>query len=425
MSDQNPSKPPSSSQPIRIFRGWYVVAGGFLNSMLMIGATIYSFGLFVQPIEQEFGLNREQINLGYMFLLVGFAIWAPIAGKLLAKFDARIISCVGGATFTAGMVGISVSNNPLIMAILILVPIAYGVVSAGAFAANTIVTRWFLNKRGRALGIVAVATSAGGFAISPIFAALLSEFGWRQSVAIMGISVGILTSVIAILLIRDRPSDVGSIPDGQVNENEARFTETGTVMTARQITGSRNFWLIAVGIGLLLGSDQAILTSLVPYGLDRGFSVSEAALLISALTISAIGGKFVMGWLADRVDKRALFLIVVLCNLAFLGILLIEPSYTQIFTAALIVGLAVGGVYPVWTSLTADSFGSASFGIAYGLMNIISMPFALISLALVGRSYDQTGSYDFAFAAFIVLDIISVILVYGVRIKQTSRKATS
>jgi len=398
------------------FRGWYVVAGGFLNSMLLIGATIYSFGLFVKPIEKEFGLDREQINYGYAALLIGFALWAPLAGKLLEKFSARMVSCMGAAAFTAGMLSISLSQSPVLIGLAMLFLVAFGVVLAGAFTANTVVTRWFVKKRGRALGVVAVATSAGGFVIAPLFAAMLSEFGWRQAVAIMGVSVGILTCVIALLFIRNRPSDIGNLPDGEEPDETAEPTETEIIMTARQVFRSRNFWFVAIGVGLLLGSDQAILTSLVPYGLERGFTLAEASLLISALTASAIGGKFAMGWLADRIDKRLLFLVVVLCNIAFLIILVVEPSYSQMFTAALIVGLAVGGVYPVWTSLTADCFGSASFGIAYGLMNIVSMPFALFLVAMVGRSFDQAGSYDFAFTAFIFVSALSALLVYMVRI---------
>jgi hypothetical protein len=89
MTEQTHTSPPSPSSAI--FKGWHVVAGGFINSMLMIGATIYSFGLFVQPIEAEFALTREQINFGYVFLLVGFAIWAPVTGKLLENYDAKEI----------------------------------------------------------------------------------------------------------------------------------------------------------------------------------------------------------------------------------------------------------------------------------------------------------------------------------------------
>lgn len=404
------------------FRGWYVVGGGFLNSMLLIGATIYSFGLFVNPVEQEFQLNREQANLGYIAFLLGFALWAPIVGKLLVKYDVRYVSCASAAAFSGGMIAISFTHSPLLIGFLIFAPISFGVVGAGAFTANTVVTRWFTEMRGRALGIVAIATSAGGFLITPIFAAVLNEFGWRQAIAIMGIIIGLLAGTIAVLLLRDRPSDVGSLPDGKTDVAAARSTADEVPHTAKQILGMRNFWLVAIGVGLLLGSDQAILTSLVPYGIERGFTLTEASFLVSAMTGSAIVGKLFLGWLCDRVDKRYLFLIVVICNLAFLSVLLLNPGYTQLLIAASIIGLAIGGVYPVWTSLTADCFGSTSFGIAYGLMNVVSMPCALISVILAGRSFDQTGSYEIAFWVFIGLDIVAALMIFAVRLKPSKSR---
>ena len=414
---------PATNRPsdrVGPFRGWHVVGGGFLNSMLLVGATIYSFGLFVNPVEQQFGLNREQANLGYIALLVGFALWAPVVGKLLVRFDVRTVSCIGAASFAAGMVALSLVQTPWLLGLLMLIPVSFGVVAAGAFTANTVVTRWFLKMRGRALGIVAIATSVGGFLIPPIFAALITEFGWRLALAIMGVAVGLLASLTALVLLRNRPSDIGTIPDGIAIEADNVRAVDEPPLTAARILRSRNFWLVAVGVGLLLGSDQAVLTSLVPYGIERGFTLAEATFLISALTGSAIIGKLILGWLCDRIDKRYLFLVVVACNLAFLAVLLLESGYVQILVAATIIGLAVGGVYPVWTSLTADCFGSGSFGIAYGLMNIVAMPCALISVILAGRSFDQTGSYSFAFAVFIVLDILAALLVFAVRSEATA-----
>ncbi len=398
-----------------LFRGWYVVGGGFLNSMLLIGATIYSFGLFVNPVEQQFGLSREQANLGYIALLVGFALWAPVVGKLLVRYDVRTVSCVGAGSFAAGMIALSLVQTPWLLGLLILIPVAFGVVAAGAFTANTVVTRWFLKMRGRALGVVAIATSAGGFIIPPVFAALLTEFGWQPALAIMGVGVGVLAGLSALSLLRNKPSDIGSVPDGTAAEADSIPAVEESTLTAAQIIRTPNFWFVAVGVGLLLGSDQAVLTSLVPYGIDRGFTLAEATFLISVLTGSAIIGKLILGWLCDRIDKRYLFLVVVACNLAFLAVLLLQSGYLQLLVAATIIGLAVGGVYPVWTSLTADCFGSGSFGIAYGLMNIVAMPCALISVILAGRSFDQTGSYSFAFSVFIALDILAALLVFAVR----------
>ena len=153
----------------------------------------------------------------------------------------------------------------------------------------------------------------------------------------------------------------------------------------------------------------------MPYGVGRGFSVAESANLIAVLTGSAVIGKLGIGWLADRVDKRLIFAFTCLCNIAFLLLLRSEPSLHSLMVAASVIGLAIGGVYPAWTTLTAQCFGRASFGQAYGLMNLVTMPFVLGSVALAGRSFDTTGSYDQAFAVFLGSAALAAVLVGAAR----------
>ena len=382
--------------------------------MLMVGATAYSFGLFVLPLQKEFGLSREQANLGLVLLIVGFAVWAPIIGRLIDRRSARVLGVVGAGLFAAGFAAISLAGQPWQMALALAGPVALGSTAAGAFAANTLAARWFVMKRGRALAVVAVATSAGGFVVVPVMARLVGALGWRGAVLAAGLAIGGLVAAATWAFIRDRPSNLGQHPDGGAAE-PTLDTPDDRRWTVGEMLRSRNFWLVGVGAGLLLGSDQALLVSLVPYGVGRGFSLPEAANLIAVLTGSAVVGKLVIGWLADRIDKRALFGFTCLCNIAFLWLLRSEPSYALLLASAAVIGLAIGGVYPAWTTLTAQCFGRVSFGQAYGLMTLVTMPFVLVSIVLAGRSFDATGSYDLAFGIFLGSAAVAAILVGLVR----------
>lgn len=399
---------------IRPFQGWRVIGAGFFNAMLMVGATAYSFGLFVLPLQAEFGLSREQANLGLVLLIIGFAVWAPLIGRLIDRRSARQIGMIGAALFAAGFAAIALAGAPWQMALALAGPVALGSTAAGAFAANTLAARWFVARRGRALGIVSVATSAGGFVVVPVMARLVEALGWRDAALAAGLGIGAMVGLATWGFIRDRPADVGQFADG-ADAAPAVDTPDDRRWTVGEMVKSRNFWLVGVGAGLLLGSDQALLVSLVPYGVGRGFSVAEAANLIAVLTGSAVIGKLVIGWLADRIDKRALFGFTCLCNIAFLLLLRSGPSYAALVGAASVIGLAIGGVYPAWTTLTAQCFGRVSFGQAYGLMNLVTMPFVLASITLAGRSFDATGSYDLAFAVFLGSAAVAAVLVGLVR----------
>jgi MFS family permease len=188
------------------FQGWRVVGAGFFNAMLMVGATAYSFGLFVLPLQAEFGLSREQANLGLVLLIIGFAVWAPIIGRLIDRRSARIIGSIGAALFAAGFAAIALAGAPWAMALALAGPVALGSTAAGAFAANTLAARWFVAKRGRALGIVSVATSAGGFVVVPVMARLVEALGWRDAVLVAGLGIGAMVALATWAFIRDRPA---------------------------------------------------------------------------------------------------------------------------------------------------------------------------------------------------------------------------
>lgn len=401
-----------------VFHGWWIVLAGFVCTALLIGSTTYSFGLFVAPITAEFGLSRADANTGFIALLIGFALWAPLAGRLLDRVPARRVVAGGALLFALGFALIAVSRSPLLMAAAILGPVSAGTVAAGALAANTIAARWFQRRRGRALGVLAVATSAGGFLMPPLIAALMQAYGWRTALVAQGALVATVAVAVAWLLVRDRPEDLGLAPDGLAMPSghpAATAAGSGGTWTFGRLLRTRNFWLLSCGAGILLGADQALLTSMIPYGTDAGLTPTQASLMVSSLTFSAILGKLVIGALADRIDKRLLFCAVAACNFAFLCILLLGPGYATLLVACGVIGLAIGGTYPLWTTLAAECFGTATFGAVLGTMNLVMMPFSIVAVRYIGEVFDRTGSYGPAFMTFMGTAVLSTVLIAALR----------
>jgi len=396
------------------FRGWHVLGGSFVNAMLLAGASIYSFGLFVSPIEQEFGLSREQVNYGYIFFYLAMAFWAVMIGRFHNRYSAKTLTILGALGFAIGFAMISQATNWQLMVLAILFPIGLGFTAAGPFTANVLATRWFTRLRGRALGIAAVATSAGGFVVVPIFAKMFEAFGWRTATLTMGMAVFVLVTLLSVLFVTSKPEDIGQFPDGA--SQPAHIDKEAPAKT--NFISDPAFWLIGIGTGLLLGSDQALLASLIPYGLERGFSLQEAAFMMSIMTGSAVAGKLVVGWLTEIWDKRILFALVCACNIAFLVALLMSPGYGNLLFVVGIVGLAIGGVYPVWTTITAACFGRDQFSKVIGAMNLLTVPAMIISIIIAGRTHDITGDYNLAFKIFIPQVILAALIILFVRTKQ-------
>jgi predicted MFS family arabinose efflux permease len=183
------------------------------------------------------------------------------------------------------------------------------------------------------------------------------------------------------------------------------------VWTLGELLRNRNFLLIMGGVGLLLASDQALLASTVPFLQDKGVGLKAASLLVSCQSASALCGKYLVGRLAERFDIRRLFALVVLFHIVLLGLYLVWPGYGLVFAALSVIGLAIGGVYPVKMLLTASTFGSRSFGLAFGAMQLPSQLLAIVALRGMGEAYDRTGNYDWGFAGLIVAALISLLLI--------------
>ncbi|WP_176594049.1 MFS transporter [Sphingobium sp. EM0848] len=401
-----------AAQPARapLYCGWVVVAILFVAQMLVIGITSYGFALLVKPIAAEYRLPRADVNIGLMLLLIGMAISSPFIGRMLDRVPSRLVVTLGALIFGGGAMAVALSTSLWAMSAATLLLLATGTAMLGPLTASTLTSRWFDKGRGRALGIVSVATSAGGFLVLPLMAALVERFGWRAALVMLGLLVCLLVGGLGLLLMRDQDLN----PDRSATGTVASGQQTPR-WTARMLWRTRDFWLITLSVGLLFGIDQALLASLVAYGTDRGFSVPAAAMLVSAISGSAILGKLAIGALADRVDLRWLLIALAVLTEIFLTVLLAQPGYGVLMAASLIVGAAVGGSAPLWAAFVAIRFGVASYGSVMGLMALIQIPLTLSALRFIGHAYDSTHSYSSAFLIFGLAAMLAALAILPVR----------
>lgn len=399
------------------YRGWFVLAAAFLSALLAAGCGIHVFGLLVVAVTEEFGISRAEANYGMIALMLGAAIWSPLVGKLLDSMSSRLVMAAGGVAIGGGLVAISQSHSLPLILFYIIGPVALGVAAAGTLASNTVVVRWFKLRRGRALGLLAISTSAAGFLLVPVVALLIDHFGWRDALLQLGLGAGTVILAITLLGIRDRPQGTEPgysrefVADGDASTAAAQESE----WSIRALLRNRNFWLLTVGVGLLFGSDQAIMASQVPYFQDMGISLPAASMIVSCMTLSAVAGKLVVGAIADRVDLRLVFLGITVAHVGLLLVYIMQPGYWLLLGFVSLMGIAVGGVYPVWTTLIAWHFGAQSFGTVMGCMVILMKPMAMLSLYFIGAVYDRTGSYQQGFAVLLIAVCIAAALVSTLR----------
>lgn len=402
------------------YPGWWVHAGLFLCAAIVIGSSSYTFGLFVVPVTDEMGFSRANINNGFIALLLGVALWSPLIGRMLDKLSARLVILSGGAMYATGLITLTMAQTPWLMLLLILVPVAYGYSACGVLAVNTVIVRWFKRRRGTALGIMAVSTSSGGFVFAPFTAAMIEHFSWRSALMINGCIALVAVLVMTLLVIRNYPrgTEFGysrefgdTEADGDDSVRQFSDDQPGErAWTYAELLCNRNFWLLTLAIGLLLGSDQAMVTAQIPHFVDSGIDMQAAAFIVSCMTASAVCGKLLVGYLADKVDLRYVFFGVALAHVALQLVYISQPGYWTLLCLATLFGVAIGGVFPVWSTMLAWVFGTKNYGTVMGLMTIITKGMAVVGVRFIGESYDATGSYVAGFTTFLVAVAIAMIL---------------
>lgn len=398
-----------------IYRGWFVLAGGFISALLMVGSTIYCFGLFVVPAIQEFGLSRANANNGQILFSVGLALWAPFVGRLIDKLPIGTVMAFGGLLLAGGFVVVALTHALWLIGLAAIGPIALGVVCAGGIAGNTAVTRWFRRRRGRAIGILAVASSTGNFVMTPIAAYLIEHFGWRTAIATIGVTAGLIVAILAAVLVRSRPTEQQLREGTELEEPKPSSSVVERTWSARQILTMPNFWFIAIGAGILFASDATIIATLPSYLHDAGVSLQMAGIFLAATALSAMSGKLLIGFLTERINVKGLFVFVAAIHLCYLGLLLLHPSYGLLLAGVSVVGVGVGGVIPVWANLIAANFGANSFGSVMGWANFAMQPITILYLRVIGESHDRTGSYNLAFIVFSGAILIAIWLILSIR----------
>lgn len=402
------------------YPGWSVLAASFVNATLVFGATSYLFGLLVVPVSAEFGLSRADANNGYIVFTLGMTLFGPLAGWLIDRLSIKLVMPLGAALLMAGLVTIANSSSLWLIAAMIFGPVAFGTGLGGAISSSAVVSRWYRRRRGRVLGIIAMASSFSGVAISPISARLIEAYGWRMALMIIGGALACIIVTLAILVIRDRPSTAELEASGELGTADGAapaFMAAERAWMIPELLRNRNFWLILFGIGLMLGSDQVLLTNKVPYMHDLGIDLQAASLIFAFQSGSAMIGKLLVGYAADRVDIRKIYIFVVVCHIALILAYIFWPGYWTMLVISSVVGIAIGGVYPVLLLLVARVFGSASFGLAYGALMLGTQPITILLLRYTGEVYDRTGAYTLAFATLLGCVCVSFALIWLVDLK--------
>ncbi len=417
--------PRSSS---RIFHGWWIVLAAFVCHAVNVGLMFYAWGVFLTPLAAHFG-GRAAVALGYTGVQVATALYGLAVGPIVDRRGARPVETVGALLLGGGFLALSRVDSLPALYLVLAGPVALGSTCIGALPNNAAVARWFVRRRGQALGIATAGISAGGIVCAPLAQWLIERVGWRNAYAILGSGVVLIVLPVVLAFMRRDPADLGLLPDGEPYTRERgraslREVERELARSLAPAAAVRHpsFALLALVFALTMAGLAGTLLYQIPLLLDRGMGPHQASLVLGATAAMGVVGKLGFGALLDRFDQRR---VAAACFvLQALGVLLLWQGRGPVLLACYVVlyGYAMGGNATLQASLVAEAFGRAHYGAIAGRLT----PFVVLAQALgvpaTGWLRDATGSFGPALALIMTAALLAAVLVLRVPLPAQQRR---
>lgn len=374
--------------------GWRLVLTGFLGLALgTTGIFFYTQGIFIKPLQAEFGWTRAQVAAMPTIFGLTLAVSYPLMGLLLDRFGTRRVVSTSILCLSVGFFALSRMNGslPLYIAIVLFIALCGSGTATGYVR---LVGSGFTRARGLALGLAMTGTGLVAMITPAILGAYLQDHGWRAAYQALG-----MAAIVALPFVLVFATDAAQGPRGP---------SSLPGVTLRQAVRSRRFWLLGGGFAMGGAAVSGMLPHFVPMLQDAGMQPGEAGALAGAIGFAIIASRLLTGVLCDYFfAPRVAATVLSLSALGCLGLLLVGPGFA--IPAALLIGLGLGAEIDLAGYMSARYFGLRAYG------SILGTQFGLFGLGsgvgamAFGIMFDRFGDYRVALATAAALLAGSVV----------------
>jgi len=405
-----------------IHYGW-VIVGVTLLTTVVTAAAMSTPGVLIVPLQEEFGWNTEQISSALALRLMLFGLFGPFAAAFMNRYGVRAVMVTAVVLISAGFLASMAMNQVWQLVLLWGIVVGVGTGLTAMVLAVTVATRWFNAHRGLVMGIFAASNATGQLVFLPLIARLATDHGWRMALIFVCCMLA-LAGVVALLFMRDRPSDVGLPLYGETAVAPPPPSGTGLlsalfspIIVLKDAARQPIFWIL-FGTFFVCGcsTNGLIQTHFVSLCHDYGLAAVTAASVLAMMGIFDFIGTIGSGWLSDRFDPRwLLFWYYGLRGLSLLYLPFTDFTFYGLSLFAVFYGLDWIATVPPTVKITADKFGRDKAGIVFGWVfagHQIGAASAAFGAGLVRTVY---STYLPAFFVAGALCIIAALAIISVR----------
>jgi MFS family permease len=406
---------------VPFFYGWIIVAVTFVTMGVGVNART-AFSLLFPPILDEFGWPRGATAGAFSFGFLVSAALSPAIGTLMDRRGPQVVMELGALFIGSGLLLATQVTQPWHLYATLGVLVGGGSVCLGYSGQGLFLPNWFVRRRGLAMSLAFSGVGVGSIILLPWLQGLIARSGWRSACAAMAALVIVLLVPLNLLL-RRRPEDIGLEPDGERRDRPVAAGAFNIVdrawasidwTLARAMRTSR-FWWIALGYFSGLYAWYAVQVHQTRYLTEIGFSATDAAWALGAVSLAGIPGQIGLGYLSDRVGREWVWAIgsagFALCY-ATLLLLPYSPSLALLSLMVLAQGMLGYGLTSVIGAIPAEIFQGRNYGSIFGTLMLASIGGGATGPWVTGALYDATGSYAPGFWAAMGACAVSAVAIW-------------
>ncbi len=385
------------------FSGPRAIGAAFSADFLATGLYFYSFSLLLTAIPES-DADKASFAWGMAIFQVVGALVSPYIGRLADTRPIGAVFALGSALLGIGFLAVTQMTEIWHWWLISGTVLAVGAPLLGGLAPALLITRWYVKRRGTALGIAAVGISLSGFVMPIVGAAIIGWRDWQTLALIYGV-VAILAAPLFYLVVIDKPAKVGQHPDGEAPEPVGE--EAGDTVQAPNDAGvfaaigetililmrNKQFLLMITVTGIMFFSINCVLIHAVNMGLEAGATLQSASTMAAIMAGLAMGGKVVVGWLLDRMSTARVFLVCGAIQAVAITAIAVAPVFTTMQIVFPLFGLGYGMAIVLFNFAMGRLFRPEEFGRVVGASRLYSVPFSAIGAPVGGILLASTGNY--------------------------------
>ena len=405
-----------------IFYGWFALAGVMLVIYIVGGAFVHSYGVLLPVITKEYDWSRAVVAGALSLGIIAFGLPSPLFGNLVNRLGPRLPLIFGNLLAGIGIGAISLVQE-VWQIYLLYIPIGLGGGFGGYIACTTVANNWFIKKRSLAMGIFTACSGLAGITFPPLTTALIEAIGWRETwlvlagiVCILGVLLG------AVILVRNRPEDMGLLPDGEapdpateVERIESEHEKESSGGRTRRVLSQPTAWFIGAFAAANAFAMGMMLTHQIAYLRDIGFSPITAATTLSFMSVFSLIGSLVFGALAMRMQVRYLASTAFIAQLIGLTILLTTRELGLIYVFAALQGISHGSLITALPTFVGAYYPRESYAQVLGVVFPFQVLSNAISAAVAGAIFDAAGTYRPAFLTAAIFSLSGLVFAFMAR----------